>query len=116
MKQELFPESIVVHLQLPSAYQQDVFLFIFLPAAVQLELPPNNGPEGPRTRHPVIPIPFDGVYLLVVHTTSEGTGINLSYTAEITIEMESDYGYLSAVGECQHLWCAVLMDKGKILK
>lgn len=74
-------------------------MFIFLTAAVQIDLPPNNGPEGPRTRHPVMNIPNDGVYLLVVHTTSEGTGINLSYTAEITIEMESDYGYLSAVGE-----------------
>ncbi|KAK3862795.1 hypothetical protein Pcinc_031373 [Petrolisthes cinctipes] len=66
-------------------------------AAVQIGFPPNNGPEGPRTRHPVMNIPKDGVYLLVVHTTSMGTGINLSYTAEVTIEMESDYGYLSAV-------------------
>lgn len=45
-------------------------------------------------------LPFDGVYLLVVHTAAVPESVigNDSYIAEIDIEMRSDYGYLSAVG------------------
>ncbi|XP_069939583.1 transmembrane protein 87A [Cherax quadricarinatus] len=56
-------------------------------------------PEGsPRTKNPVAVVPYDGVYLLVVHTTAQSNPAeNLSYVAYIDIEMQSDYGYLSAV-------------------
>ncbi|XP_063595744.1 transmembrane protein 87A-like [Penaeus indicus] len=52
-----------------------------------------------QTKHPVAILPFDGVYLLVVHTevVPETVIGNDSYIAEIDIEMRSDYGYLSAV-------------------
>nr|XP_027215172.1 uncharacterized protein LOC113808044 [Penaeus vannamei] len=53
-----------------------------------------------QTKHPVAILPFDGVYLLVVHTAAVPESVigNDSYIAEIDIEMRSDYGYLSAVG------------------
>ncbi|ROT74627.1 hypothetical protein C7M84_006864 [Penaeus vannamei] len=52
-----------------------------------------------QTKHPVAILPFDGVYLLVVHTAAVPESVigNDSYIAEIDIEMRSDYGYLSAV-------------------
>lgn len=52
-----------------------------------------------QTKHPVAVLPFDGVYLLVVHTAAVPESVigNDSYIAEIDIEMRSDYGYLSAV-------------------
>ncbi|XP_042880918.1 transmembrane protein 87A-like [Penaeus japonicus] len=51
-----------------------------------------------QTKHPVAILPFDGVYLLVVHTAVADDVLgNDSYIAEIDIEMRSDYGYLSAV-------------------
>lgn len=50
------------------------------------------------TKHPVAVVHNDGVYLLVVHTSAElSPPENESYYAQIDIEMQSDYGYLSAV-------------------
>lgn len=56
-------------------------------------------PDGSaRTKHPVAVVPNDGIYLLVVHTEAEFSRLeNVSYVASIDIEMQSDYGYLSAV-------------------
>ncbi|KAG7167472.1 Transmembrane protein 87A-like [Homarus americanus] len=59
----------------------------------------NISPDGSaRTRHPVTVVTNDGVYLLVVHTTAVTyPERNISYVANIDIEMQSSYGYLSAV-------------------